>query len=503
MLLVVGMASAAGVSPHSPSAADGPPAGLSAADWQKIEAEIRAQIQAEMSLPAKTGSLKGSGSDAWFQIDVLAGDLSDQTNPVPSPGSSSGFGRSGTVALDGDWLAVGAPLWVRDNGFQAGAVFFYRRIGGTNWQQSQRILYGVGSHGRCGSAVAMRGRFVVIGCPDYSSGGLSSRGRILFYRRNDDGQFVEPQVVLGDAASSRCGATAAIGGTGQVMNTWAAITCSGRGDGPIQRGEVDVYQYRFTLNGPSQWSLNTTLSDPFPTPPQQGFWQFGRALAVQRDSDGSVRVAVGMPGYDNYSTPNRGRAFLFRRDNGTWSQEAMRARPGSDLSGAYFGQSVALDGGHWIVGAPGDAGGSGRAYAYVLSADGWSSSGTMIAPPADSQFNLGEDFGYALALSGTGLWVGMPTMDFIASGRTWVLRYRRTGSGLDGQPLAYTHAQTLNAGPNPGLADSRFGEAIAVDEAAGAVAIGSAIARHIDDGDQPAGRVFMYAADGIFGNGFQ
>ena len=142
---------------------------------------------------------------------------------------------------------------------------------------------------------------------------------------------------------------------------------------------------------------------------------------------------------------------------------ALLALPGSALAleqkliaadGVPFaqaGNSVAVDGGTIVVGAPGDAAGVGAAYVFTRSASTW----TQVAKLTASDGAAGDGFGWSVAIDGDTLVVGAPlsTVDGAAfRGAAYVF----TGAGA-----SWTQASKLIASDGA-LADS-LGFAVAID----------------------------------------
>lgn len=122
------------------------------------------------------------------------------------------FGYS--VALDGDWLAVGAPDTIRDAGeygvARHGAVFLFRHAGG--WQPVQRIGTNLSGEQHCGHSIALAGSYLAVGCP---GGGVSTdpdgeHGRFYLYRLHESGEW---QLIAATGiyhAGARCGTSIAL-----------------------------------------------------------------------------------------------------------------------------------------------------------------------------------------------------------------------------------------------------------------------------------------------------
>ncbi len=96
-----------------------------------------------------------------------------------------GDGFATSAAMDGDWIAVGAP---GDDEVEsdAGAVYVYRRAG-TEWIEHEKIIPSDGSwEGRFGKTLALHGDRLIVGS---SANGSTEEGARLgyVYVRNDNG----------------------------------------------------------------------------------------------------------------------------------------------------------------------------------------------------------------------------------------------------------------------------------------------------------------------------
>jgi hypothetical protein len=443
--------------------------------------------------PAAPQGSTGTATGVLVPLDVVRPVLEGGND---TPNQQVNFGRS--VAVDGDWMLVGVPFRVGNNGQTYGAVFFYQRISPGRWEQRQRILFGTGGSPRCGSAVALRGRHAVIGCPSHTSDGLSLRGRTTFYVRDPQtGVYGNAQSVLGDAANAGCGASVAIHGTGDAGSTWAVSGCPDNTqtpDGPP--GTVDVFQ-RVIVAGAETWQRMQTLTSSNPPVPGSAGYRFGASVDVYRAASGLVRIAVGESRYQG------GVAHLFRREaaGGLFGLEVSRTRPGGAQPGDFCGLSSALGPVDWFVGCP-QTGDGGRVLAFHLNGAVWSA-GTEIQAPAGLA-EPGSLFGRAVATSRAGtpgdLWVGQPSAEVFGpdneGGR--IHRLQRIGGPPTPQPLVYAAVATWDA-PMLGITTqgAELGASVAVDNAAGTVAVGAPRVQIPENW----GEVIVFGPDRIFANG--
>jgi len=123
-------------------------------------------------------------------------------------------------------------------------------------------------------------------------------------------------------------------------------------------------------------------------------------------------------------------------------------------SDSFFGYSVAASGNTVVVGAHNDAGGKGAAYVYVRTDSSWTEQQELTASDGAS----GDQFGYAVAISGNTVLVGAGNK---ASGQGYVYAFARSGS---------TWAQQAEFTSTDGAANDCFGCSVAVSVTAAGTA---------------------------------
>jgi FG-GAP repeat/FG-GAP-like repeat len=156
---------------------------------------------------------------------------------------------------------------------------------------------------------------------------------------------------------------------------------------------------------------------------------------------GNIAV-VGAPGTSGNGTDftGRGAVYVFVRNGTTWTQEAKLMASDGQAEDA-FGTSVSISGTTIIVGAPFDVAGTGssRGSAYIFERIGatWGEQAKLV----NSNANLGNVFGWSVAVEGNTAIVGDPAanvgsnssqgMAFVyeRSGTVWALSSSLTVSG--------------------------------------------------------------------------
>ena len=226
----------------------------------------------------------------------------------------------------------------------------------------------------------------------------------------------------------------------------------------------------------------------------------GRTLAVAAFWESSGATGVDGNQNDN-SIPQAGAAYVFTRAGGAWTQQAYikssntgRAGEGElPGEGDQFGFSLALsgDGNTLAVGAPSedsDAGGvngnqhsdsassAGAVYVYGRSGGVWAQQ-AYVKSDTPTNFTLGDQFGYSLALSGDGSTLAVGVYDEGGSGRmvNAPVDTNRNGSGaayvFRRKGAAWTKEAYLKTWNAEG-GDS-WGVAVALSEDGSTLALGS------------------------------
>jgi hypothetical protein len=284
-------------------------------------------------------------------------------------GSDDWFGMS--VALSGNTLVVGAPLErgsqsgvnppTDDLGFNKGAAYVFVRYDGAWVQQAYLKASNAEDDDRFGSVVAISGETIVVSAPweDGSGTGINPPDN----------------------------------------------------NGAIQAGAVYVFQRRDNIWTQEAYlkGSNTAFADFFGS----SLALAGNTLVVgARCEDGS---GTGVNPAADDSILDAGAAYVFRRNAGTWSQEAYLKASNPDVND-FFGDRVAVSGDTVVVSTAYEDGSgtgvnppsnegtfdSGAAYVFERKGGVWALSAYLKgASPA-----AGDAFGYAAAVSGDVILIG-------------------------------------------------------------------------------------------------
>lgn len=226
----------------------------------------------------------------------------------------------------------------------------------------------------------------------------------------------------------------------------------------------------YAVTTPGDWALDGVLraSDP------SSIAGFGSEVAI----DGEYAV-VGAPGASNGNGASSGAAYVFRRQNGTWTQQAKLLSLDGN-TGHQFGSAVAIEGDVVVVGAPeGNDGQRGAAYVFTRTGDQWAQSAKLQVSTVSF-----VDFGSDVSISGDTILVGARFGIGNANAFTGAA-YVFTGGGG-----SWTEQQKLTA--SDGIEQDYFGDAVSVS---GDIAVIGA-PRESNAGGSQAGSVYVYQRSG-------
>jgi len=303
------------------------------------------------------------------------GPVSELFPVEPGRNAERGF----AVAVDGDWLAMGAPRDDADETAKdSGAVYLFH-WSGTTWDQAAKLRADSPlPNAQLGFAVALRGDVLAAGAP--------GEGAVYVFALQD-GVWEQVKKLTGTFHGA--------GAFGRSLALDTERLAVGAIGVPDTTGGA-IYLYRR-----DSWALEQVVSPP------PGAGQPGERFASAVSLAGGV-LAVGAPGRDVGTGPpaaDAGAVYVFQRGPFHWRGMAMLLPP--PVAGQQFGSAVATDGAQVFVGAPTadlQGGNSGALYRFVQVAGGWGSRQDLPA----AGLAAGDQLGASLALSGDLLVAGAP-----------------------------------------------------------------------------------------------
>ena len=271
---------------------------------------------------------------------------------VPS-GYWNEFGSS--VAMSGDYVAVGARRDPWNSGLASGAVYVFRRIGPRWIEQAKLTPSDPVWEGQLGWSVAMDGDVIVAGAPtwEFNFCDIRRAGAVYVYRRDDQGT---PDDLDDDTWAEE----AKLNAPDPQHNIGLGIDVSISGDVIVAGADCGQGVEVFRWNGGS-WVHEASL-----TRPDGGF-----GTSVDIDAD---RIVVGA----HYNPVGPGSAYLFAHEGGDWREQA-RLTPTDHNTRDGFGFDVSISASRALCGAPRIE----RTYVFQSIAETWVEQGFFFLPESD------------------------------------------------------------------------------------------------------------------------
>jgi hypothetical protein len=285
----------------------------------------------------------------------------------PWPGDDFGW----SVAVSGSTAVVGAPYADSITGvLYTGAAYVFTKVGSTWTEQAELNASDAAVSDGFGSSVAISGTTVVVGAPGHDVDGAAyvfTESAGVWTQR---AELTAPDVI----------------GEGTVKFGYSVLTSGSAvmvgATGAHATGAVYVYS-----DSSGTWTEQAEL-----TAPDAAYGDlFGWSLALSRST-----LVVGAVRHDV-----SGAVYVFTDSSGSWIEKA-ELTPSDGAGIEYFGDKVATDGTHIVVGMPGHANDQGAVYVFTGSATTWIQRAELTA----SDGGPNDCFGWAVGLSGTTILVG-------------------------------------------------------------------------------------------------
>lgn len=346
-------------------------------------------INGDYAVVAAAGQSEGKGAVYVF---TKTGDAWVMTQKLTASDGEAGDNFGSSVFIDGDYIVVGAS-GDDDGGADAGAAYIFTNKGGS-WIEQTKIDAGADSASgdAFGSAVAMDGDFLVVGAYGDDDFGEDS-GSAYVFEREGDNWYEQSKLTAGDGeAFAYFGwsvdidgdslVVGAIGDNGQGAayvfdlygSTWmedAKLTASDGETGDMFGWDVDIQNDEVLVGAVGDDDLGTDSGAAYLFNGKSPAWEQSMKLTASTggaydyygssvDLEGSYML-VGAQGHDE----GTGAVFLYKREASGLKEIYITAGDGEP--GDHFGSSADLDGEYVIIGAPGnDEFGTDSGAAYAL-----------------------------------------------------------------------------------------------------------------------------------------
>jgi len=171
---------------------------------------------------------------------------------------------------------------------------------------------------------------------------------------------------------------------------------------------------------------------------------FGYSVSVSGD------YAVVGARRDDDNGSDAGSAYVFKRTDTSWAQEAKLLRSDGAADDA-FGHSVSISGDYTVVGARGDddnGNDAGSAYVYKRTYPGWTQEAKLLASDGAG----GDEFGWSVSISG----------DYAVVGASWLFSGNVNGSAYVFKRTGTSWAQEAQLLASDGAEHDRFGYSVSI-----------------------------------------
>ncbi|MCH8269913.1 MAG: FG-GAP repeat protein [Planctomycetes bacterium] len=290
-----------------------------------------------------------SGAAFIFEPGVPGWTQRARLEPLVLFGNAS-FGSA--VALDGDTALIGA-MTDGQNGQTAGAAYVFR-FDGSGWVQQAKLLPGDPQPGDWfGVSAGLSGDWAIVGTPFSDDHGTSSGSAYIFHF--DGVEWSEHVKLLAPDAAAQDEFGHAVAMEGDL----ALVGAYKDDDNGLDSGSV--YVYRLSA-GAWVFDAKLTASDG-----AENDWFGFNSISVH------ASAAVIGASLDDDRGSNSGSAYVFRRVNGQWSEEAKLVASDGQAHD-NLGKTVAISGQTILAGArlDDDRGrDAGAVYVFTRTSSGW------------------------------------------------------------------------------------------------------------------------------------
>ncbi len=235
------------------------------------------------------------------------------------------FGNS--IAMDGNYAAIGAHLDNIGNVLNQGSVYIFF-FNGANWVQQAKLIASDGAaNDNFGSSVSISGDYVVVGADGDNVGANSNQGSAYIFLRSGNNWTQQAKITAANgAASDNFGCSAGISGSYIVVGAKSDDIGANTNEGSA---------YFFVRNGVS-WTQQDNRVAPFGATDDA----FGSAVSIS----GNYAV-VGTPNDDFDGKTNTGSVHVFFRVGANWTyQQTVYQNPFGVNDNTFYGREVAING---------------------------------------------------------------------------------------------------------------------------------------------------------------
>ena len=332
-------------------------------------------------------------------VPISAAQLLKQLAELTTKNGASGDSMGQAVATEGNIVLVGVPYRTIGNNIEQGVVDIFSKSA-NGWhdmtQTSTLTLSGGVAYQTFGASVAISGDTFVVSAPNLSDGCSSNPGAAyVFVKSGNRAQQVAMLTPSDNYSCNPFGWSVAISGDTIVVGSPL--------NSPGGDGEAFVF-----VKPSSGWHNMTETAKLTASDSDQGPGAFGETVSI----DGNT-VAVGA-----YLQANTGEAYVFVKPSGSWTNmtETAKLTPSDGLPSDEFGYAISISGNTVLVGSPYNPYGQqyGAGYIYVEPPSGWVNA-TETAKLTASDEAVFDLLGSAVLLVGNDALLGAPSVNYPAN----------------------------------------------------------------------------------------
>lgn len=255
-----------------------------------------------------------------------AEEVSHENQSIQKPSTLGSIKLGTSVAISGNYAAVGAIDDKAGTNQPRGAVYFYH-FNGSKWVEHFKVWDDFGlPNEEFGTSVSMDGDFVAIGCPKKMIFTNSNQGAVFIYQRMGNSWVEKFTLTAPDGAAND-----GFGNTVQLNGDRVIVGCKNDDiNGNVDQGSAYVF-----VRNSYFWELQSKLLTPLGSANDL----FGTSVAI----DGQ-RAVVGSP-LDDDNLVDQGSIHVFQYNGNSWVLDTVIY---SDIAEGHFGHSVAINK-DWIM----------------------------------------------------------------------------------------------------------------------------------------------------------
>ncbi len=298
-----------------------------------------------------------------------------------------------------------------------------------------------------GYSVAASGQTIVVGAPEATVGSNSYQGTAYVFVAAKTGWTNATQTAQ---------LTSSDGATDDFFGWSVSIGTSGVVVGAFGHNVYTGAAYVFVEPTTGGW-VNATQTAELTDTGGLDYDFFGYSVSIS----GAV-IAVGTPNHNIATNTPAGAVYVYQRPTSGWattSKPNAQLTSSTETQDDYFSSSVAISGNTIVVGSPFASSDLGAAYIYEKPAKGsWVSTTTYTAKLTASNGVMYDDFGYSVAIGGSTsntVAIGAPGVN-TETGAVYVF-VEPTGGWVTGTQTAEVTSSTSNEGDNFGYAVATTG----------------------------------------------